>query len=78
MWTPTTHVQHSRCATRHQTDLTESEWQLLQPILPELHGTRRPRKWAMREIVNAIFYVLRGGITWRLPSDLPPWQIVYG
>ena len=32
----------------------------------------------MREIVNAIFYVLRGGITWRLlPSDFPPWQTVY-
>lgn len=33
----------------------------------------------MREIVNAIFYVLRGGIAWRMmPSDLPPWQNVYG
>ena len=73
MWTPTTRVQHSRCATRYQTDLTENEWQLLQPMLPEPQGTGRPRKWAMREIVNAIFYVLGGGIAWRLlPSDLPP------
>jgi len=79
MWTPTTRVQHSHCATRYQTDLTENEWQLLQPMLPEPHGTGRPRKWAMREIVNAIFYVLRGGIAWRLlPSDMPPWQTVYG
>lgn len=79
MWTPTTRLQHNRCATRYQTDLTESEWHLLQPMLPEPHGTGRARKWAMREIVNAIFYVLRGGIAWRLlPSDLPPWQTVYG
>lgn len=79
MCTPTTRVQHSRCATRYQTDLTENEWQLLQPMLPEQHWTGRPRKWAMCESVNAIFYVLRGGIAWRsLPSDLPPWQTVYG
>lgn len=45
----------------------------------ESHETGRPRKWAMREIVNAIFYVLRGGIAWRLlPPDLQPWQTVYG
>jgi len=32
----------------------------------------------MREIVNAIFYVLRGGLAWRLlPSDFPPWATVY-
>jgi hypothetical protein len=53
MWNSTTHVQHSRCATRYQTDLTENEWQLLQPMLPAPHGTGRPRNWAMREIVNA-------------------------
>ncbi|PJT24414.1 hypothetical protein CN884_05555 [Ochrobactrum sp. 30A/1000/2015] len=40
----------------------------LQSMLPEPHGTGRPRKWAMREIVNAIFYVLGGGIAWRLFS----------
>ena len=35
----------------------------------------RPRAWPLREIVNAIFYVMRGGIAWRLlPSDFPPWR----
>jgi putative transposase len=38
----------------------------------------RPRAWLMRDIVNAIFYLLRGGIAWRLlPSDFPPDQTVY-
>ena len=38
----------------------------------------RPRAWPAREIMNAIFYVLRGGIAWRLPpNDFPPWQTVY-
>jgi transposase len=40
--------------------------------------TERPRSWPLREIVNAFFYVLRGGIAWRLlPKDFPPWQTVY-
>ncbi len=44
-------------------------------MLPEPHRTGRPRKRAMREIVNATCYVLRGGIARRLlPSVLPPWQ----
>ena len=60
MWTLTTRVQHSRCATRYQTDLTENEWQLVQPMLPEPYGTGRPRKWAMREIVNTILRSTRG------------------
>jgi len=38
----------------------------------------RPRAGPLREILNAIFYVMRGGITWRLlPSDFPPWNTVY-
>lgn len=78
MWTPTTRRQHSRPTTRYQTDLTDAEWRLLEPRLPATKKTGRPRSWSMREIVNAIFYVLRGGIAWRLlPSDFPPWPTVY-
>jgi transposase len=78
MWTPTTREQHSRPATRYQTDLTDAEWRLIEPQLPPARTTGRPRAWSMREIVNAIFYVLRGGIVWRLlPSDFPPWATVY-
>lgn len=38
----------------------------------------RPRTYPLRDVVNGLFYVLRGGISWRMmPSDLPPWETVY-
>ncbi len=41
--------------------------------MPEASSLGRPRWWSMRDILNGIFYVLRGGIAWRLmPKDLPP------
>jgi transposase len=48
--------------------------------LPHKQGKRgRPRIWPLREILNAIFYVVRSGCAWRLmPHDLPPWQTAYG
>src|SRR5215208_3859829 len=73
MWTPTTRRRYSRDDLRYETDLTDAEWALIEPLLPEPLGQGRPRVWPRREIMNAIFYVLRGGIAWRLlPSDLPP------
>jgi transposase len=78
MWTPTTRQQHSRPVTRYQTDLTDAEWRVIAPHLPEPCATGRPREWPMREIVNGIFYVMRAGCPWRLvPSDLPPWATIY-
>lgn len=74
MWTPATRKYSSRPAPRYQTDLTAAEWRVIEPYLPPAKPTGRPRAWPMCEIVNAIFYVLRGGIAWRLlPADLPPW-----
>jgi transposase len=78
MWTPATRVQHTRVSKRYQTDLTDAEWLLIAHMLPAAARLGRRREWAQREIMNAIFYVLRGGITWRLlPKDFPPWQTVY-
>jgi putative transposase len=78
MWTPTTRRQHSRAGLRYGSDLTDSEWTLLEPLLPAAAASGRKRTWPMREIVNAIFYVLRGGIAWRLlPDSFPPWRTVY-
>jgi transposase len=78
MWTPATRKYYSRPAVRYQTDLTEAEWQVIAPYLPPPKPSGRPRAWPMCEIVNAIFYVLRGGIAWRLlPADLPPWGTAY-
>ena len=62
----------------YPTDLTDAEWAILRPMIPDAKPGGRPRSADMREIVNAIFYVLRGGIPWRmLPHDLPPWKTVY-
>jgi transposase len=78
MWTPATRRQHSRDELRYETDLTDSEWALLEPLMPEPSPRGRPREWPLREILNAIFYVLRGGVAWRLlPNDLPPRTTVY-
>ena len=78
MWTPTTRRRHSRGGLRYGTDLTDGEWWVIEPYLPPPCRYARPRAWPLREIVNGIFYVLRGGIAWRLlPGDFPPWRTVY-
>ena len=78
MWTPATRRKYSREGLRYETDLTDAEWALIKPLLPEPRARGRPRRWSTREILNAIFYVLRGGIAWRLlPSDLPPKSTVF-
>ena len=59
-------------------DLTDAEWASLAPLLPEPARRGRPRRWALRLLVNAIFYVLRTGCAWRyLPREYPPWQTAY-
>jgi transposase len=78
MWTPTTRRHYSREGLRYETDLADAEWGVIEPLLPEPLGQGRPRVWPRREIMNAIFYVLRGGIAWRLlPTDLPPKSTVF-
>ncbi|MEE3503847.1 IS5 family transposase [Acidiphilium acidophilum] len=78
MWTPTTRAQHSRAGLRYGSDVTDAEWVILSPFLPPPSSCGCPRKWEMREIVNAISYVLRGGIAWSLlPKDFPPAPTVY-
>jgi putative transposase len=62
----------------YPTDLTDEEWQILKPLLPPEKSGGRPRKYPMREVLNGIQYVLRGGSAWRLmPHDLPHWQTAY-
>ena len=59
------------------TDLTDSQWQAIQQTLP-LQIRLRKRKHTLRAIINAILYVTKGGIQWRLiPNDLPAWPLVY-
>jgi putative transposase len=62
----------------YTTDLTDEEWQILEPLLPPEKTGGRPRKYPMREVIKGIQYVLRGGGAWRLmPHDLPHWQTAY-
>src|SRR3954451_7923552 len=78
MWTPATRRQHSREGLRYETDLTDAEWALIEPHMPKPRNRGRPREWPLREVLNAIFYVLRGGVAWRLlPNDLPPRTTVF-
>ena len=63
---------------RYDTDVTDAQWEVLAPLIPEARSGGRPRKATSRELVNAIVYFLRAGVAWRLlPHDLPPWQTVY-
>src|SRR5919202_3809230 len=79
MWTPAPRRQQSRDGLRYETDLTDAEWAVIEPLMPEPCPWGRPRAWPLREIVNAIFYVLRGGIAWRMiPKDLPPRSTTFG
>jgi transposase len=59
-------------------DLTDTEWAPLAPLVPGPARRGRPRRWSLRLLVNAIFYVLRTGCAWRyLPREYPPWQTTY-
>ncbi len=59
----------------YQTDLTDKQWQTLEPLLPPARPGGRPRSVDLREVINGILYVLRSGGGWRhLPHDLPNWR----
>ena len=62
----------------YPTDLSDAEWNYIQPHLPAPKGHGRPRTHSLREILNAVFYVLKSGCQWRLlPHDFPRWPTVY-
>jgi putative transposase len=62
----------------YPTDLSDKEWDVIEHLVPPAQPGGRPEKSAKREIMTAIFYILRGGCAWRpLPHNFPPWQIVY-
>lgn len=65
--------------TPYPSDLTDAQWRVLAPMLPAAKPGGRPRKHDLRDIVDAMRYVLRGGIASRaLPHGYPPWPTVYG
>jgi len=63
---------------RYPSDLTDEEWSAIWPFLPAPAGTGRKRRTDLREVLNAIRYMVRSGCEWRmLPIHFPPWQTVY-
>ena len=62
----------------YPTDLTDEQWAILRPMIPASHANCRPRLADMREVMNAMIYLVRTGCPWRqIPHDLPPWRTVY-
>jgi putative transposase len=62
----------------YPTDLSDTEWICLRSYLPTPKAQGRPRTHSLRDILDAIFYVLKSGCPWRLlPHDFPPWSSVY-
>ena len=62
----------------YQTDLSDGEWSYIEPHLPAPKTPGRPRVHPLREILDAIFYIVRSGCAWRLlPHEFPPWKTVH-
>ncbi len=79
MWTETTRKKYERKTKRYASDVTDEEWALIEDELPRPRPLGRPRTTDLREVVNAIFYVLRTGCQWRmLPKEFPPYSTVHG
>jgi transposase len=56
----------------YPSDLSDHEWEILAPLIPPAKPGGRPRKWPMRKVLNATFYLLRSGCQWRmLPTRVP-------
>src|SRR5215203_3566066 len=78
-WTASARRQYARPAARYATDLTDAEYVLIAPHLPAPKRTGRRRRVDLREVVNAILYLLRSGCPWRLlPKEFPPKSTVFG
>src|SRR3954463_14662460 len=62
---------------RYDTDLTDAQYALVEPFLPRRKQFGRPPA-DLREVLNAVFYLVRSGCPWRLlPHDFPPWSTVH-
>ena len=73
MWKPEHRCAAERHGMRYPSDLSDAEWALVGPLIPPARRGGRPRDVNVREVLNAIFYVLSTGCQWKaLPKDLPP------
>jgi transposase len=78
MWTEDHRRAADRRGLRYPSDLTDAEWELVKPFVRPAKRGGRPRSVDIREVLNAIFYVLSTGCQWNaIPSDLPPRSTVW-
>jgi transposase len=79
MWKAETRCLYDRKGLRYPTDMTDAEWGLARPFVDLAHrGSGRQRRVNLREVLNAVFYILGTGCQWRaLPKDLPPKSTVH-
>jgi transposase len=78
MWTTENRPRYNRDKLRYPSDLTDEEWAHIEPLIPLAKPGGGKRRVKMREVVNAVMYVLSTGCQWRsLPKDLPPRSTVH-
>ena len=76
-WNKTAQATYKRNGERFETDLTDGEWELIEPLLPPSSRMGRQRTTDLREVVNAIQYMLATGCQWRaIPKCFPPFTTV--
>lgn len=79
MWSVDNRGRYDRSGLRYPSDLTDDEWALIEPLIPPGKTGGGKRRINLREVVNALMYVLSTGCQWRaIPRDLPPRSTVYG
>src|SRR5665647_1631111 len=79
VWTKITRRHYRRDGLRYESDTTDAEWFVMEPLLPRASALGRPRATAMRAVIDAILYIASTGCQWRqLPKDFPPYSTVQG
>jgi transposase len=78
-WTKITRPHYRRDGMRYESDTTDAEWFVIEPLLPLASALGRPRATDMRTVIDAILYIASTGCQWRqLPKDFPPYSTVQG
>jgi len=78
-WTKITRAQYLRNGLRYASDMTDAEWHLIARKLPSRRRLGRPRKVDLRNVVEAVLFILSTGCQWRaLPREFPPYSTVQG
>lgn len=79
VWTEITRRQYERDGLRYASDTTDEEWAVVEAVMPVRRRLGRPRRTDLRDVINAIFYILSTGCQWRaLPREFPPRSTIQG